>query len=78
MIAQVCDLHVGDFIHTFGDAHVYSNHFQQVALQLSRQPGKLPVLKLNPAVRDLFSFEFEDIEIIGYEPQAAIKAPVAV
>jgi thymidylate synthase len=78
MIAQVCDLRVGDFVHTFGDAHVYSNHFEQVALQLSRQPGTLPVLKLNPAVRDLFSFEFEDIEIIGYEPQAAIKAPVAV
>jgi thymidylate synthase len=78
MIAQVCDLQVGDFVHTFGDAHVYSNHFEQVALQLSRQPGKLPVLKLNPAVRDLFSFVFEDIEIIGYEPQAAIKAPVAV
>lgn len=78
MIAQVCDLQVGDFVHTFGDAHVYSNHFEQVALQLSREPGTLPVLKLNPAVRDLFSFEFEDIEIIGYEPQAAIKAPVAV
>jgi thymidylate synthase len=78
MIAQVCDLRVGDFVHTFGDAHVYSNHFEQVALQLSRQPGTLPVLKLNPEVRDLFSFEFEDIEIIGYEPQAAIKAPVAV
>lgn len=78
MIAQVCDLQVGEFVHTFGDAHVYRNHFEQVSLQLTRQPGKLPVLKLNPAVRDLFSFEFEDIEIIGYEPQAAIKAPVAV
>jgi len=78
MIAQVCNLRVGDFVHTFGDAHVYSNHFEQVALQLSRQPGTLPVLKLNPAVCDIFSFEFEDIEIIGYEPQAPIKAPVAV
>jgi thymidylate synthase len=78
MIAQVCDLQVGDFVHTFGDAHVYSNHFEQVALQLSRRPGQLPVLKLNPSVRDIFSFEFEDIEIIGYDPQAAIKAPVAV
>jgi thymidylate synthase len=78
MIAQVCGLKVGDFVHSFGDAHVYSNHFEQAREQLSRTPGPLPVLKLNPAVRDLFAFRFEDIEILGYEPQAAIKAPVAV
>ena len=78
MIAQVCDLQVGDFVHSFGDAHIYSNHFEQTQEQLRRTPGRLPVLKLNPAVRDLFAFTFDDIEIIGYEPQAAIKAPVAV
>ena len=78
MIAQVCDLDVGDFVHSFGDAHIYSNHFEQVREQLSRTPGPLPQLRLNPAVTDLFAFTFGDIEIIGYEPQAAIKAPVAV
>ena len=78
MIAQVCDLGVGDFVHSFGDAHIYSNHFGQVAQQLEREPGTLPLLKLNPAVRDIFAFTYEDIEILGYEPQAAIKAPVAV
>ena len=78
MIAQVCDLQAGDFVHTFGDAHIYSNHFEQVREQLARSPGPLPVLKLNPQVRDLFAFGFDDIEIAGYQPQAAIKAPVAV
>ena len=78
MVAQVCDLDVGDFVHSFGDAHIYSNHFEQVREQLGRTPGALPQLKLNPAVRDLFAFCFEDIEILGYEPQPAIKAPVAV
>jgi thymidylate synthase len=78
MIAQVCDLDVGDFVHSFGDAHIYSNHFDQVHEQLSRAPGPLPQLRLNPAVTDLFAFTFDDIEITGYEPQAAIKAPVAV
>ena len=78
MIAQVCDLEVGDYVHTFGDAHIYNNHFEQVHEQLSRTPTRLPQLKLNPAVKDIFAFTFEDIEIVGYEPQAAIKAPVAV
>jgi thymidylate synthase len=78
MIAQICSLEVGDFVHSFGDAHIYRNHFEQAQEQLRRIPGKLPVLKLNPDVRDLFAFSFDDIEIVGYEPQAAIKAPVAV
>ena len=78
MIAQVCGLGVGDFVHSFGDAHIYRNHFEQAQEQLSRTPGKLPALKLNPDVSDLFAFTFDDIEITGYEPQAAIKAPVAV
>jgi len=78
MVAQVCDLDVGEFVHSFGDAHIYSNHFEQVREQLGRTPGTLPRLRLNPAVRDLFAFRFEDIEIVGYEPQPAIKAPVAV
>lgn len=78
MIAQVCQLKPGDFVHTFGDVHIYSNHFEQVKLQLSRQPYPLPTLKLNPAVTDLFSFRFEDIEILNYQCHPAIKAPVAV
>lgn len=78
MIAQVCGLGVGDFIHTLGDAHIYSNHLEQVQLQLSREFRPLPQLKLNPAVKDIFSFNYEDIEIVGYDPHPAIKAPVAV
>ena len=78
MIAQVCDLQVGDFVHSFGDAHIYSNHFEQVDLQLGRMPGALPRLKLNPDVRDIFAFTADDIEMLGYEPQDAIRAPVAV
>jgi thymidylate synthase len=78
MIAQVCDLKVGEFIHTLGDAHLYSNHFEQAKLQLSRTPKKLPRMKINPAQSDLFSFEFADFELVGYEPDAHIKAPVAV
>ena len=78
LIAQVCELEVGDFVHTFGDAHLYNNHMEQTQLQLSRKPGALPQLKLNPAIKDIFGFTYEDITLLGYEPQAAIKAPVAV
>ncbi|MBP7369940.1 MAG: thymidylate synthase [Arenimonas sp.] len=78
MIAQVCQLEVGEFVHSFGDAHIYSNHFDQVHEQLSRTPSKLPTLKLNTAVDDIFAFSIDDIEIVDYQPQAAIKAPVAV
>ncbi len=78
MLAQVNDLDVGDFVHSFGDVHLYSNHLRQVEEQLSRRPGPLPRLKLNPAVRDLFAFRYPDIGIEGYHPAPAIKAPVAV
>lgn len=78
MIAQVCDLEVGEFIHTFGDAHLYLNHLEQVEEQLSRTPGPLPKLRLNPDVKDIFGFKYEDIEIVDYEAQPHIAAPVAV
>jgi thymidylate synthase len=78
MIAHVCDLHVGEFIHTLGDAHIYLNHLEQVHLQLSREPRKLPQLRLNPEVKNIFDFRYEDIEIIGYDPHPHIKADVAV
>ena len=78
LIAQVCDLQVGDFVHTFGDAHLYNNHMEQTKLQLSRTPGPLPRLVINPKVKDIFDFSYEDILLEGYEPQPAIKAPVAV
>ena len=78
MIAQVCGLEAGDFVHTFGDAHIYSNHFEQVREQLSRSPRPLPNLSLNPAVTDLFAFRYEDIAFDNYDPHPAIKAPVAV
>lgn len=78
MIAQVCDLEVGDFVHTLGDAHLYSNHFEQVKTQLGRAPKALPQLKINPDVKTLTDFKFEDFEIIGYDPHPHIKAPVAV
>lgn len=78
MIAQVCGLGVGDFVHTLGDAHIYSNHFDQVNEQLSRTPRALPSLHLNPEIKDLFAFTFDDIRIDHYDPLPAIKAPVAV
>ncbi len=78
MMAQVCDLEPGDFVHTFGDVHLYSNHVEQAKLQLSRKPRALPQMKLNPAVQDIFAFEYEDFELVGYDPHPHIKAPVAV
>lgn len=78
MIAQVCDLQLGEFVHTLGDAHLYSNHFEQAKLQLSRTPKKLPQMHLNQDVKDLFAFQFEDFTLTDYHPDAHIKAPVAV
>jgi thymidylate synthase len=78
MVAQVCGLGVGDFVHTLGDAHLYSNHFEQAREQLARAPRPLPRLRLDPRVADLFAFTFDDIAIEGYDPWPAIKAPVAV
>jgi thymidylate synthase len=78
MIAQVCDLKPGEFVWTGGDCHLYTNHLEQAKLQLSRQPKALPRLKLNPAVKDLAKFRYEDFELTGYEPHAHIPAPVAV
>ncbi len=78
MIAQVCDLEPGEFIHTFGDVHIYNNHIEQVNLQLSRKPLPLPTMKLNPSVKDIFGFTFEDFALENYQSHPAIKAPVAV
>lgn len=78
MVAQVTGLEPGDFVHTLGDAHLYSNHLEQADEQLKRTPSALPTLRLNPAVQDLFAFTYDDIAIEGYEPQAHIKAPVAI
>lgn len=78
MIAQVCNLQPGEFVHTLGDAHIYSNHFEQVALQLSRDPKPLPQMKLNPEVKNIFDFTYEDFELVNYNPHPGIKAPVAV
>lgn len=78
MLAQVCDLQPGDFIHSFGDVHIYKNHLEQVKLQLSRTPYPLPQLKLNPEVKDIFGFRYEDFELVEYQSHPGIKAPVAV
>ena len=77
MMAQVTGLQPGEFIHTFGDVHIYSNHMEQVKLQLSRKPKALPQMKLNPAVRDIFGFKYEDFTLEGYDPWPAIKAPMS-
>jgi thymidylate synthase len=78
MMAQVCDLEVGEFIHSFGDVHLYNNHLEQTQEQLSRTPRKLPKLKMNPNVKDIFDFKFEDFEIVDYDPMPHIKAAVSV
>ncbi len=78
MVAQVCGLQPGDFVHTFGDTHVYNNHMAQVKEQMSRTPRALPVMKLNPAVKSIFDFKYEDFTLEGYDPHPLIKAPVAV
>ena len=78
MIAQVCGLEPGEFIHTTGDTHIYRNHFEQVALQLSREPRALPTMRLNPEVKSIFDFKYEDFTLEGYDPWPVIKAPVAV
>jgi thymidylate synthase len=78
MLAQVCGYEPGEFVHTFGDAHIYSNHFEQAKLQLSRAPRPLPTIWINPEVIDLFAFRFEDFRVDGYDPHPHIAAPVAV
>jgi thymidylate synthase len=78
MVAQVCGLQPGTFVHTFGDLHLYNNHLEQAQLQLSRQPRPLPRMKINPAVKNIHDFKFEDFELVGYDPHPAIKAPIAV
>ncbi len=78
MVAQVCDLEPGDFIHTFGDVHIYSNHLEQVKLQLSREPFPLPTMSINPDIKNIFDFRFEDFKLENYQSHPAIKAPVAV
>lgn len=78
MVAQVCGLEVGDYVHTFGDVHIYNNHFEQVKKQLSRTPKPLPTMKLNPEVKDIFDFKFEDFTLENYDPHPGIKAPVAI
>jgi len=78
MIAQVCGLGLGDFVHTFGDTHLYLNHLDQAREQLSREPRQLPLMRINPGVNNLFDFRYEDFTLEGYDPHPAIKAPIAV
>ena len=78
MVAQVCDLQPGDFVHTLGDAHLYSNHLEQARLQLTREPHPLPAMRINPSVKDIFAFTFDDFELADYQCHPHIKAPVAV
>jgi thymidylate synthase len=78
MIAQVCNFELGEFIHTLGDTHIYLNHFEQVELQLSRKPRPYPQMQINPNVKDIFAFKFEDFTLVGYNPYPGIKAPIAV
>lgn len=78
MVAQVCGLEPGEFVHTYGDLHIYNNHFEQVALQLTRTPKKLPTMKINPEVKDIFSFKYEDFKLEDYEADPTIQAPIAV
>jgi thymidylate synthase len=78
MVAQVTDLKPGTFVHTFGDLHLYANHLEQARLQLTREPRPLPTLKINPAVKDILGFRYEDFELAGYDPHPSIKAPIAV
>ncbi len=78
MVAQVCDLEPGDFVHTFGDVHLYNNHLEQAKLQLTRTPSELPTMKINPEVKDIFEFTYEDFELINYNPQPHIKAAVSI
>ena len=78
MMAQVCGLQPGDFVHTFGDAHIYSNHLEQVNTQLSREPKPYPTMRLNPEIKDLFAFDYDDFTLENYDPWPGIKAPVAI
>ena len=78
MIAQVCDLEVGDFVHTLGDAHIYANHLEQTDRQLQRDPLPLPTMQINPEVKDLYRFKYEDFTLLNYQSHAGIKAPIAV
>jgi len=78
MVAQVCGLKPGDFVHSFGDLHLYSNHLEQAKLQLTREPRALPQMKVNPKVRNIHEFRYADFELVGYDPHPGIKAPIAV